>query len=175
MSNSATVKRERGWNYDAWARKKTQPLHVNEWRVPSKPMRREELSHPTTSTDVREDSIEQAIRASRSILALPSDWDDEGAERVSEETWDLAVAILRRAVQTARTRLGSVLPAPTIGPVADGSIDLYWKTPFKLLISIKPKGAEESSDFFGERDEVKVHGPLNTANPGFEFLRLLVK
>jgi hypothetical protein len=119
--------------------------------------------------------IEQTIEASRSLLTLPEDWDDEGAKKIEKPTWDAAVKALRLAAQSALNFSKKPLPAPAIGPCADGTIDLYWdNAAFKLLINVRA-GLDAVSDFYGEKGGFKIQGPFDPASPDFGFLRLLVE
>jgi len=119
--------------------------------------------------------IESAIEGSRTLVDLKEDWDDEGAKPIAQFTWDLAAEVLRKAARAAFRRFSYSLPAPSIGPCADGSIDLYWDTSsFKLLINIKP-AAGRQSDFYGERSGMKLQSLIDPGRPDFDFLRLLVK
>jgi hypothetical protein len=116
--------------------------------------------------------IERAIEASRTVVDLPEDWDEAGAKQIPQETWDLASEALREAARTAYRRHSYTLPAPTIGPCADGSIDLYWTTPkFTLLINVM----SGEGDFYAERPDAKMEGLFNPNKPNFDFLSLLVK
>jgi len=104
-------------------------------------------------------AVEEAIDASRKLLALPERWDDEEARRILPSTWDKAVGLLRRTTSAVYRRSEAVLKAPRISPCSDGSIDIFWKTnAFKLLVNIRPDG-QGDSDFYGEsKDGLMVKG-----------------
>jgi hypothetical protein len=70
-------------------------------------------------------SIQRVIDASRSILALQEDWDDEGSPGYSESTWRRAVDFLIRQATFAQHIVGRDLPVPKILPGPKGSIDLH--------------------------------------------------
>jgi len=126
-------------------------------------------------SSVRFREIEKAIDGSKSLLALGEDWDEQGAVAIERPTWSTAMACLRRTASAIDRRCGKVLPAPTIGPCADGSIDLYWKTSaFTLLINIQPLNAE--SDFYGENSiGLKLKGTFKPDAQDLGFLDWLVK
>ncbi|HUP59278.1 MAG TPA: hypothetical protein VNA69_02535 [Thermoanaerobaculia bacterium] len=89
-----------------------------------------------------------AIEASRQLLDLGPDWDDEGAAAIDVATWSRATAFLRSAI--AKSGCGAALPVPKISACRDGSIDLFWTTTeFRLLINIKALPQVES-DYYGE-------------------------
>jgi len=121
---------------------------------------------------VRFAAIEGAIASSRQLLRLPKNWDDEGAQRISDATREKAVTVLRLAARVAYQRYAFVLPAPRLSPCHDGSIDIFFKTDrFTLLINIPAKPG--TSDFYAEKDGVEVKGPLNLDDPVLDFLYFL--
>jgi hypothetical protein len=124
---------------------------------------------------LRFDHVEKAIADSKQLLELPTNWDDEGAKRISAKTWNAAVRVLRKASRVAYQRFEFMLPSPRIGPCHDGSLDIYWRTEsFTLLINIAAKGSHVS-DFYAEKGGVEVKGPLHSDNPDFAFLYWLVQ
>lgn len=93
--------------------------------------------------------VAHAIEKSRELLQLPQDWDDEGAVRISEDTWERAADFLARQALCVWER-GRLFPVPDITPTPDGGIDLHWDKPlYELLIhlSADPKVA---ADFYGD-------------------------
>jgi hypothetical protein len=116
-------------------------------------------------------TLDAAIEKSRQILTLPPDWDDEGAQPISEATWRKATGWLREFAKTLLSKHSTALPAPKISPCADGSIDLLWRTEkLKLLVNIQPSD-EPDSDFYGETtDGLKIKG---TFRPGIHGLEIL--
>jgi hypothetical protein len=119
--------------------------------------------------------IEGVIAESESLLQLSEDWDDEGALPIERRTWEQATEALRSIATAMHRKTGSVIPEPTIGPCADGSIDLFWETgAFKLLINIKPDAAE--SDYYGETTKGHViKGPFETSEVMYGLLQALIK
>jgi len=170
----SNLARARVWNADEW-RQEQQPLHVNEWQGRQPDTYGLHYEARAQSRVPRFSEIEGAIEASRSMLDLSQGWDDEDARQIAKSTWDLACEVLRDAARTAYRRYCYALPAPKIGPCADGSIDLYWGTAdFTLLINVRESG-EAPSDFYGERAGSKVQGPFDPTSPKFDFLGLLVE
>lgn len=83
-------------------------------------------------------AIENEISESRSMLALPHSWDDEGALTISENTWNTAASFLTKYSKWIATHRVAVLSLPTISPVADGTIDILWHTKkARLLINVR--------------------------------------
>jgi hypothetical protein len=151
-------------------------MHITDWlRRSASPEEKYAVEGRAQSRAPRFTDIEHAIDTSRALVNLPEDWDDEGAKPILVATWEMAADMLRETARTAYRRFAYLLPAPNIGPCADGSIDLYWSTPdFTLLINVRPDGGG-SSDFWGERSGMKVEGPIDLANPNLDFLTVLVK
>lgn len=119
--------------------------------------------------------IEKAIDESAALLQLPAGWDDEGAIPIAQATWENAVTLLRGLAHALHQKTGEVLPVPAIGPCADGSIELFWKTSsFKLLVNMKPTASD--SDFYGKSsDGVEVKGPIEpTSTQILNLIQLLV-
>jgi hypothetical protein len=78
------------------------------------------------------------------LSSLPSNWDQEGAESVSQATVDRALGFLSRAFAEA----GGLLPTPFIGAAFDGMLVMEWKTDSgKELITDIPAQEEEPVGF----------------------------
>jgi hypothetical protein len=92
----------------------------------------------------------RAIEASRRILNLPDDWDDEGSPRIQETTWKRATDYLRRHAELVHFRYGSRVPIPRILPGPAGSVDLHWKTGSRELLVNVPANADEPAAFYGD-------------------------
>lgn len=142
----------------AW---RTAGQHVGKWR---------RIGGEPADFRRRFSTIESAITDSRRLLSLPEDWDDEGAARVTELTLQKASGVLRRAAAVVFRRFGYILPAPSIAPCSDGSVDIFWRTEgFTLLINVSANGPH-ASNFYGEKGGVEVKGPFDPDAPDFEFL-----
>lgn len=184
MASSGLAKRKERAGPDEW-KPERQHLDVAAWQAhrgrPHSSALAAYKSYPPHGAP-RFPEIERAIEHSRDLTTLPEDWDDAGARRIEQSTWKLAVAALRDAAKSAYRRFNYSLPAPKIGPCADGSIDLYWNnSDFQLLINVKPQGTDKPSDYYGEMTGTdvavrpKVQGPFDPTAPDFDFLGLLVK
>lgn len=112
-----------------------------------------------------EDPLESAIQRSRSILDLPADWDEAGSVPISPRTWTMAVDLLQRLARGHEECLRAALPVPKIGPCADGSIDLHWRTKTcHVLINVQPDGP---CDFYGEAGpSTQVQGTFEINDQG---------
>ncbi len=109
-------------------------------------------------------SIIEEIKRSEYILNLKGDWDEEGAEKVNENTWCSAVRFL---INYSQYLLDSniVIEAPEINPCRDGSIDLSWRTDnARLLINIQNKKDGEAV-FYGDLYNGKGKMPIKGGVP----------
>ena len=90
-------------------------------------------------------SIPSEVKARLSYLSsLPLNWDQEGAESVSQATVERALGFLSRAFVEAR----GLLPTPFIGAAYDGMLVMEWKTDSgKELITDIPAQEEEPVGF----------------------------
>ena len=113
-----------------------------------------------------------AITASKSILELEDDWDDQGSPRYAEATWQRAADFLVRQAGFARANLGRELPVPKILPGPKASIDLHWKLAgFELLVNI-PSDAAQPATFCG--DDYRNSCIRGNLNPAEEIRGLVV-
>jgi hypothetical protein len=85
--------------------------------------------------------IELSISNAQSILNLAENWDDEGALKVSKNVHSSAILFLKKYALFLLNDLKTVISAPDINPVKDGSIDLEWHTPnARMLINVNNSG-----------------------------------
>lgn len=120
--------------------------------------------------------IEERLVAARGQLPAQDNWDDEGAIAISADTFHMATRFLLKTARAVRVRSGITLPAPKIGPCADGSIDLYWRTDkFTLLINLQPEDNAES-DFYGETPNgLKLKGTFRPSQQDFALIHWLAE
>ena len=78
------------------------------------------------------------LREYKSILTLPVDWDQDGAEVTKGKTWRHAVRFLHRLARRVHQRHGKRFSNPDINPGRDGSLDFKWEQgDYSLLINLK--------------------------------------
>lgn len=106
----------------------------------------------------------RAIEKSKFILALPENWDDEGARPYEEATWLRAVRFLARCDEYLHSKFGLILDAPRITDGPEGSIDIEWRTPvYRLLLNI-PERISSPATFYGDDfAESIVRGSFNVS------------
>ena len=127
-------------------------------------------------TSVSNPRIEAAIEASRSILELRDDWDEEGSPGYSNETWDRATQFVRRVAWSFKNACGRWIDAPKITPGPDGSIDVRWKTQKRSLLINFPADGERPADFFGsDRGTDTIKGTLDLSSPNQWLLMWLTR
>jgi hypothetical protein len=92
--------------------------------------------------------ILQAIMASKRILSLTENWDEAGALPISPQVHETATRFLKNYATFIFKKYKTVIEAPSINPVNNGSIDLEWHTPtVRLLINIRDT---QSAHFYGD-------------------------
>ena len=111
-------------------------------------------------------NIQEQIDASKWILELKVDWDDEGSPGYSEMTWDLAVEFLIRLATFARQVSQKEIPAPSILPGPNASIDLHWKIArFELLVNVPPDPSQPATFYGDDFGKLCVRGNFNASEP----------
>jgi hypothetical protein len=96
------------------------------------------------------DDLKAEIEQAREMLELADNWDGEGSQTYSKDTFDRAVAFLTMHSDQLLKLYHIHLPAPKIGPGPDGSVDLHWKRrSWELLVNI-PADAKEMAVFYGD-------------------------
>jgi hypothetical protein len=92
------------------------------------------------------------------ILALPANWDAQGASRVEHEVIRRAWAFLQRVMPLDGA-------APDIGPTKDGQLQLEWhKTAADLEIRMRPAGEFSVAFDDIERPERSWEGVVTSAD-----------
>lgn len=118
-----------------------------------------DIGTPETCAPAQPSALEATLEDSRSMLELPQNWDDDGAEKIQEETWGRAADFLRATARRVSEAGRLIFPIPNLNPCPDGSIDLHWKNElFELLLNIPPV-SRGAGDFYGEsRDGLTIKG-----------------
>lgn len=106
-------------------------------------------------------SIVSSLKFAEKILTLEDNWDNNGAEKISSDTWLAAVSFLVKYSETVYTNGGLIIDAPNIYPSASGSIDIDWETEtYGLLINIA-KGGKVATYYGDDKLEQKTEGIFN--------------
>lgn len=130
----------------------------------------------TEGREVRDELLERVIQASRQILDLPDNWDDEGALHYEAATWRRAIEFLRAHAREARTSFAATLPEPRILPGPNGSIDLHWSLErFDLLINFPADPALPAGFYGDDRRRNSVRGTLDPAQLDLGPLHWLIR
>lgn len=111
--------------------------------------------------------IEATIEASRYILDIGENWDEEGSPGYAEVTWRRATQFVRDITIQFVTKHKTRIDPPKITPGPEGSIDVRWKADKRTLLVNFPANENEPADFFGsdkEQDTVKGTLDLTSQN-----------
>lgn len=85
--------------------------------------------------------IQQTIHDARFIPTLKENWDDSGAYKVPQPVFNNATLFLEKYALYILNDLETIIAAPDMSPVKDGSIDLEWRTPHaRMLVNVKTSG-----------------------------------
>jgi hypothetical protein len=114
--------------------------------------------------------IRQAIEASRRLLELVDDWDEEGAPAYAETTWERATSFLSRLADDAKRSVQATVGIPLISPAGGGSIDLYWESPTRTLLINIPAEEAEPASYFGRAGQVDTISGLVSTDYARRFL-----
>ncbi len=108
--------------------------------------------------------LADAIRASRYILELEDDWDEEGSPRFNEATWKRATNFVRQIALSYRQSAGIWIDPPRILPGPKGSIDIHWKTSKRELLINVPENDTVPADYYGSGSATDIiKGKLETS------------
>lgn len=92
----------------------------------------------------------EAFEASRQLLELQDDWDENGALAFTEEHWKTVVRFIADNVAWLWERRGISIEAPEITPGPAQSIDVHWQAnTFELLVNI-PEDHTLPVQFYGD-------------------------
>ena len=112
----------------------------------------------TDFVDNRE-AVQEAFAEAAWILELKDDWDEEESRGYEEGTMDRARDLLSRIADCCWDYQGSAMPMPWISPADDGSIDLAWRGPLRLLINI-PRHLAEEPTFAALDADLELYGKV---------------
>jgi len=110
---------------------------------------------------------QDAIRSLGRLSELEENWDRRGSPRINRDLIELAARIIQSIER-------SDVPAPNIGPVTGGGIQLEWELGEKgIELEILPDGSLEylieNADYFLE-GEIPVVGAVNSCRTLIDFL-----
>lgn len=109
--------------------------------------------------------ILDAIEASRTLLELKDDWDEEGSPGYLERTWKRATEFLRNHARWLWEQHDTILETPRLAPGPHGSIDIYWRTEeAELLLNVPADPAQPLSCYGDSKSGFKVSGPLSDSD-----------
>jgi hypothetical protein len=121
--------------------------------------------------------IEPEIEKAFYITRLPENWDEEGGQQISPETFEAAANFLRSYDKYLIQNHAFVIPAPEIDPCKDGSIDISWHTDnARMLINIRRQSNGYLAFYYGDRykDKEPIKGNVSVGKLS-EFLAIWMK
>lgn len=117
------------------------------------------------------------IEASRSLLDLRDDWDDEGSVGYERATWSQVTRFLSSAAERVWLNLGALIPTPDISPGPRGSIDLHWLIPNRELLINFPADENSPIRFYGDDGNrgTPIEGELEFVDSNMWILMWLIR
>jgi hypothetical protein len=101
----------------------------------------------------------------RGLAELSNDWDGEGSAKPGRVGVASTLELLSHLTETFPN-----IPAPDLGPCANGSIDLWWNQPtFRLLMNQH----ERCLSWYGECGDFTAKGEAQEGFPDFAFIATL--
>jgi hypothetical protein len=124
----------------------------------------------SSSAEVKKpNELEDLISSSKWITQLEDNWDDEGGQGYSIDTWERATRFLRKQVEVLEDDFCCIpVPLPQIAPADNGSIDLHWSFDNRQLLVNIPSDSSNLATYFGENSKGEtVAGKLDPGHHNF--------
>lgn len=125
-------------------------------------VRQKPYSLTQKKSSLQSNNLEKVIKASRALLSLQPDWDEQGSPGYTEDTWNRMEKFLCAYSLCLTENYSTNIPVPEILPGPDGSIDILWRsTKYELLLNI-PSTANSPARFYGDdKGELSIKGKLD--------------
>lgn len=131
------------------------------------------LGHKTFTFDKLLKNIYDVIQESYILLNLKDDWDDDGAVKVNELTFNRAIEFLIIYSKYVLEIFDTRIKAPVISAGRDGSIDLSWTTDNVELLITTLNTQNFNIHYYGDdgNNNTIIKGFLNslTVNPDLSY------
>jgi hypothetical protein len=98
----------------------------------------------------RRDEIASAIRAARELAELGDDWDGEGSQGYSLNTWKRVKRFVLRQAALSESLLRATLPVPAINPADQASLDVFWQLSDRQLLVNFPADENAPITYYGQ-------------------------
>ena len=96
------------------------------------------------------DDISSVIRAARELTVLEDNWDKEGSQGYSLNTWKRVKRFVMRQAVLSESLLRATLPVPAINPADQGSIDVFWQLSDRQLLVNFPADETAPITYYGQ-------------------------
>lgn len=96
--------------------------------------------------------IVDQIEDAKELLNYPNNWDDCGAHATDERTFLKAVSFLLKYSSIIKN-VGTIINAPYIDILPDGSISLHWDTYKSEFLVVFKKTPQQNSYFYAKRKD----------------------
>jgi hypothetical protein len=104
-------------------------------------------------SDHRRDDIRSAVQSARALTELGEDWDGEGAQGYSLNTWKRVKRFVLTHASISQSRFLANLPVPTINPADQGSLDVSWRLSDRQLLVNFPADKTAPITYYGQNNQ----------------------
>lgn len=108
--------------------------------------------------------IVNCLKSAEYILTFKDNWDNEGSEGYSVDTWIGASLFLLEYAHQIYAKSGNCIDIPKIYPSSNGSIDIDWETETYGLIVNIAKGGELGTYYGDNKAKQMTEGIFNPKN-----------
>ncbi len=121
--------------------------HLSLWDPPEK------ASIPVVQfSPRRRDGIRTAVQSARALTELGENWDGEGSQGYSLNTWRRVKKFMVTHAFVSQSLFRATLPVPAINPADQGSMDVFWRLNDRQLLVNFPAEETAPITYYGQND-----------------------
>jgi len=98
----------------------------------------------------RRDGIRSAVQSARALTELGENWDGEGSQGYSLNTWKRVKRFVLTHASVSESRFRASLPVPTVNPADQGSLDVSWRLRDRQLLVNFPADETAPITYYGQ-------------------------
>lgn len=101
----------------------------------------------------RRDGISSAVQSARALTKLGENWDGEGSQGYSTNTWRRVKQFMLTHAFVSQSLFRATLPVPTINPADQGSLDVFWRLSDRQLLVNFPADETAPITYYGQNNQ----------------------
>jgi hypothetical protein len=98
------------------------------------------------------DGIRSTVQSARSLTELGENWDGEGSQGYSLNTWRRVKKFMLTHALVSQSLFRSTLPVPVINPADRGSLDVFWRLSDRQLLVNFPADKTAPITYYGQNN-----------------------